>query len=506
MRQHSLVIIGIIIVSMLVGCGGNPNDLPTQELVGSKSATQIPVEPLSSTTTTSPTTHIAPVRTSTSIPASVLSPAEARETRSRTRAQHQSSSMFETAATRLGIEARILRKALGGPPPDVPTASKILGINQQTLREALGLPPRGRGPGRRNGISGANVTPVPLQPSTNPISVVPPTIPRADGTAVSLQPSATPRSAVPIPTPESGATSASRAVNQQYLMSFSSCETTIPDCKDPRNHEVYLAQSDDGVSWSLVPDWNVYPGSVPDVIRKGDTLYIYDRQYLTRYNLSSNIQDYHQKGPGGADRSKVVTVDGLGDAGYVDPSLIIDDQGRLVLFFMHGILGADPAQCPPGEATCLKRFDSATEVEGSDGKRFILDDGNRVTVAIGSGSYMGASDPDIFFDGSRYILYISHGTGTSVWTSPNLRGDYTHIGDLSDREGGVPAGHFDKESGQYWTYAHVNQGGVTVIRRAVHSELTQMVPTAKWGEVISAGTLGLSMTRDTGSPGFAVNE
>ena len=263
------------------------------------------------------------------------------------------------------------------PPPDVPGASRKLGISPRVLREALGLPPKGRGPGagRREGMPSPGATPMQPQPMATPVAPSP----------------------VPQPTPAATATSTpertpakSRVVTGKYLMSFSSCETATPGCQDPRNHEVYLAQSDDGVSWSLVPGWEVYPGSVPDVIRRGSTLYVYDRQYVTKYDLATDAQQVHWRGPGGADPAKQVTVEGLGQAGYVDPSLILDDQGRLVLFFMHGIIGADPAHCPPGEATCLKHFDSAPEVEGSDGKRFLFDEGHRLTIAVGGGDYRGA--------------------------------------------------------------------------------------------------------------------
>ena len=296
------------------------------------------------------------------------------------------------------------------------------------------------------------------------------------------------------------------AVFGRYLMSISSCDTAVLDCHSPQNHEVYLAESEDGLAWSLVPEWEPYPGSVPDVIRRGDKLYIYDRQYLTKYDLVSNTQDKHIPGAMGQDPSKQVTVEGLGDAGYVDPSLIIDDAGRLVIFFMHGLRGADPAQCLPEETTCVKHFGSATEVDGSDGERFKLDNGQRASITVGDGSHLGASDPDIFFDGDQYVLYISHGTAISVWTSRSLTGDYSHVGDLSVTEGGVPAGYYHKNTRKYWTFGHVTQDGVTIIRRANHSDLTSRLSEQKWVEVISAPILGLPSTWDTGSPGFTVND
>ena len=187
-------------------------------------------------------------------------------------------------------------------------------------------------------------------------------------------------------------------------MSLSGCDTAVLDCHLPQNHEVYLAESENGLTWSLVSEWEPYPGSVPDVIRRGDKLYVYDRQYLTRYDMVSNTQDTHTPGFMGEDNSKRVTVEGLDDSGYVDPSLIIDDEGRIVLFFMHGLRGSDPAQCLPEESSCVKHFGSATEVEGSDGQLFKLDDGYRTSITVGDGRHLGASDPDIFFDGKRYVL------------------------------------------------------------------------------------------------------
>lgn len=64
-------------------------------------------------------------------------------------------------------------------------------------------------------------------------------------------------------------------INGKYLMAFHACDTAADNCRDPRNHRVYLAQSDDGTQWSIVPGWTPHGGSVPDVIRRGETLYIY---------------------------------------------------------------------------------------------------------------------------------------------------------------------------------------------------------------------------------------
>lgn len=286
------------------------------------------------------------------------------------------------------------------------------------------------------------------------------------------------------------------SVTGAYLMVFHACNTAATNCMDPRNHSVYLAQSTDGAAWTRVAGWAPIPGSVPDVIRRGNVLYVYTaRNEVTRYHLDTGVQE-----PPAA-----VSISGV-PSGFVDPSLILDDQRRLALFFLYGRPGSDPAACPPGQPSCENRFGSATEVAGSDGTQFTLDAGDRAGVALSStGALRSASDPDIFSDGRQFVLYISHGPSISVWTSPDLRGSYGRIGDLAISTGGIPSGHFDAASMRYWTYSHVNQGGVAVIRRAVHSDLSKILGEGDWTTVISGQAVGLAATTNVESPGFAVN-
>ncbi|HIP97047.1 MAG TPA: hypothetical protein EYH32_07515, partial [Anaerolineae bacterium] len=290
------------------------------------------------------------------------------------------------------------------------------------------------------------------------------------------------------------------AVTAPYLMALLACDTATSDCYDPSHHLVYLAQSDDGLHWSLIPNWQPYQGSVPDVIRRGDTLYIYTPGRLARYHLDTNTLD---------PPTPVDIADLPG--GFVDPSLFIDEQGRLVLFFLYGQPGSDPAGCAPGETTCVRQIGSATEVDGSDGAAFTLDAGQRVSMTVDPQSAIKtASDPDIFFDGEQYVLYLSHGASTSVWVSDELRGAYAQAtslpqGLLTLGTGGVPAGYFDPLSGQYWTFAHINRNGLLVIRRAVHGDLSRQLGESDFVTVISGESLGLGMTYSVGSPSFAVN-
>ena len=117
-----------------------------------------------------------------------------------------------------------------------------------------------------------------------------------------------------------------------------------------------------------------------------------------------------------------------------------------------------------------------------------------------------ASDQDVFFNGEEWIMYISQGQNTSSWASPELRGSYSKVGVISDNQGGVPTGHFDSKTGQYWTYTFMKIGGMGVIRRAAHSHLSQPVASSEWSEVITPQITGLSPSHHFESPGFAVNE
>lgn len=286
-------------------------------------------------------------------------------------------------------------------------------------------------------------------------------------------------------------------------MAFHACASG--ECASgPGSHKVYLAQSDDGGSWSLVPGWTPFQGSVPDVIRRGGTLYIYTPGKLARYNLET----------GAVDGPLDVKIQGL-DQGIVDPSLILDDQGRLVLFFLYGRIGGDPAGCPAGQDSCEQRFGSATEVEGSDGTLFALDNGDRVTVTVSRSSdstYKSASDPDIFFDGRQYVLYLSHGQSTSVWIAAGLRDRYTSVSILpqallTDRSCGIASGHFDIASSHYWLFCHRSSPGAgTMIYSARHSDFSRQLGQDDLKAAISGESIGLGPGFNVESPGFAVNQ
>jgi hypothetical protein len=204
-------------------------------------------------------------------------------------------------------------------------------------------------------------------------------------------------------------------------MTFHACDAFALDCNDPRNHHVYLAESNDGLTWDPVTGWQPFPGSVPDVIRRDDTVYIFTGPSVVRLHLQSGMVDAPTT------ISMRTAAGEPADVLPTDVSLIVDEQGRLVLFFLYGTMGSDPAMCAPGEATCTKRIGSATEVEGTDDAEFILDDGERLSVSVGSGTpFQSVSDPDISTDGRDMYLLLSHGSWMTAWSSPDLRDSTSH--------------------------------------------------------------------------------
>jgi len=144
-------------------------------------------------------------------------------------------------------------------------------------------------------------------------------------------------------------------------------------------------------------------------------------------------------------------------------------------------------------------------VAGSDGTQFVVEPGDRVQLTTDDAST--ATDPDIFYDGSRYVLYISRGLNIQVFTSSTLHGSYTPVAQLPNNgyltsAGGVGSGYFDPATGRYWTYVHDSQGNIL---RAVHASLDTYLTSGDFTPVLSGSNIGLGASYHVESPGFAVN-
>jgi len=282
-------------------------------------------------------------------------------------------------------------------------------------------------------------------------------------------------------------------------MAFLACNSSTANCNDPRNHQTFLAQSNDGVTWTLVSGVPSFSGSVPDVIRRGDTLYTFSPGMVARYHFNTGKIDLLQP--------VTMTTSNNSNELFVDPSITIDTNGNLVLFYLLGQIGSDPAHCPPGESSCTKVIHSATEVAGSDGTRFTVDSGDRADISI-NGSET-ASDPAIFKDPNGYTLLISRGQSVEAMTSSDMRGTFKDIptlpgGMLIDNLGGVPDGYYDSASGQYWIYITSGTSN-SIIRRAMSNNITYPLPEDQFSMVLSGSSIGLGSSFMVASPGITPN-
>lgn len=308
--------------------------------------------------------------------------------------------------------------------------------------------------------------------------------------------------------PERAHADATSLASAKYLMAFHSCDTTTGTsyCSgNPSHHYTQLAGSDDSISWKAISGWTPWQGSVPDIIRRGNTLYV--------YNASSTIHKIDVASGAQTSASISIRTAAGANVSFVDPSPILDSSGKIVLFYLNstGMTG-DPASCS-SFANCVKTFSSATEITGSDGAQFIQDDGDRVKITLtGIAPALAASDPDIFQGPSGYVLLVSQGSNVLAFQSATLQGSYTAIPGLTDATliagaGGVPAGHYDESSGEYWLFVHKSASPTapTVIKRAKTSSLGSALNAAHFSDALTGSGLALGSSISVESPGFMKN-
>ncbi len=286
----------------------------------------------------------------------------------------------------------------------------------------------------------------------------------------------------------------SQPFTKKYIMSFFTCST---NCQGTQQHLVHLAESDDGRTWTPVPNFVPYVGSVPDVVIRENKLYVYTPGFVKRYDITTDKWDPNPVPVSIVDSNNNVV-------NFVDPSAVVDSSGKIVLFFLNstGIMG-DPARCQ--SYPCTKYFDSAVEVEGSDGTRFVLQNGHRLTMQLNNNE--SAADPDVFFDGTNYYMYIANNGAVAVAKSNALHGSYSLLTSLPNgiltTEGSVPCGYYDAENNEYWTFVHKPENGTKYIKRAVHSDFSTQL--TSFEVVLSGSIIGEDSLTTTESPGITLN-
>lgn len=314
-----------------------------------------------------------------------------------------------------------------------------------------------------------------------------------------------------------------RSAGKKYLLSYLYCDTGIytrAGCSNPAYHLVKLAESsDDGATWSDMAGTSsiAMTGSVPDVVRRENTIYLFTlgsyRTYdTTTSTLGTQVRNFSVIDSTGA-AINYYTTD-------TSPILYYDSATssyKIVIFYLVNPMTntGEPGACATSSA-CTVDFGSAMESgTDADGDLIFTEvSGPRATITVDpTSSYPFATDPDIFQgSGGTYYLYISRGSsGVQVLQSSTLGGTFTNVAGLTDGIlvnglGGVASGYYDGTN--YWTFlSGTNSGtGDGVILRATHSSLSTELTSADFTSEISGSSLGLGASGvDISSPGIARN-
>jgi len=286
-----------------------------------------------------------------------------------------------------------------------------------------------------------------------------------------------------------GGCDTSGITTSSYMIAFHACTS---NCGNPQNHTIYLAGSNDGVTWSLISAFAGRAGSVPDLVFFNRYLYLFHAAGAESWVKMNACFEVVETG-------SVALVSAEDTAGYVDPSLVAAGLD-LTLFYLPGIFGADPAGCT--SYPCTKKIHSAT-ADDTTLTSFTQVTGDRVALTIASGVL---SDPDIVAksDGT-YALYVSAGPSTYVFTSPTVDGTFTSPDGstpraISNNSGGVPSA-LQAPYGQIWLYVTKNQSGVEVLRRGVSADGITPISDAQFATVIDHSiSAGFTSATSVSSP------
>lgn len=296
-----------------------------------------------------------------------------------------------------------------------------------------------------------------------------------------------------------GYAGAANMFTNNYLLTFHACP--LAQASNPENHYTYLAGSDNGSRWRIPTNYTAFKGSVPDVVRRSQTIFVYNPGTLHKYDMDTGLWSF----------TNVLVQHSSGeDENFVDPSPILDNQGRIVLFYLVGNTnGYDPAGLPPGATNATKIFRSATEVYGSDGARFIVDSGDRAHVEISTG--LTSSDPDIVYTPGKYLLLTAFCNSIKAMQCEDLRGSYSNVPDLIGEamlvlNVGIPAGHYIPDTGDYWFFGGNMVGSRYGIFRGVTNSLNQTMLASDFSIVVDpTNYAGFGTNYLAASPGVAEN-
>ncbi|MBU6244158.1 MAG: hypothetical protein KGP12_02980 [Actinomycetales bacterium] len=266
-----------------------------------------------------------------------------------------------------------------------------------------------------------------------------------------------------------------------YVMAFHTCNG---DCDNPTNHLIHLAQSPDGASWTELGGWQPYTGSVPDAFRRGNTIYVIGHG-VSKVDVTSGVVSAHALDIKKADGSKAMARD-TSFAGQLA-------DGRLVIVYVPSMQDVAGATEIPVMA--------AVEDPGSDGRAFTTT-GQAISIPLASLGVGEPTDPDVFFNGSTWVLYVSVGANVISYTGSAPGGPFTlgTASQVSSNSGGVASGI--SADGAVWTYVNQGNRNQVSIRRAVTATGTTLIPDSAFSIVLSGSQM---RTATAESPGIAAN-
>jgi hypothetical protein len=276
----------------------------------------------------------------------------------------------------------------------------------------------------------------------------------------------------------------SNITNKKYIMAFNAYDSEISG-NDPQYHKIYFAGSDDGINWELIDAFpNGHSGSVPEIVFFNNFLYLFHTSGTDKHNFDIINSCFNI-----IDQGEYSVVDNTGNIYLtVDPSLIVEND-ELVLFYLPGVMGMDPASCG-NQSSCEKEIDSA-ETNADAFPVFTKVDGYRSKETVGS-EIMSYSDPEILkLDNGTYILYVSIGQSVAVYTSDSLNDIFKNAGNtgtlnlISNNAGGVPSA-IQADNGEIWLYVHKTINGNSVIRRCISKDGITAVNESECNTVIDS--------------------
>jgi len=332
-----------------------------------------------------------------------------------------------------------------------------------------------------------------------------------------------------------GESTPSSSITGEYLLAFNICDggSSSSNCVDPADFETFLVQSDDGVSWRPIVGFTPLPLDCPDPIRRGDTLYIFGQSMdgaptpkVCKYHFDTDTWDPPIELRINNSRPPYEEFGEFGRERFVESSVILDEQGRIVIFYRlfyragHGMKDGD-----------IEYIRSATEVVGSDGAEFTVDGSDRFTIDVHPGTreqINNVGNPDVFRGPDGYYLLLGFSGphqdplpeiqwGNMLLFSEDLRGAFSLVDKpqqgfiMTNTSGLQSAGHFDAKTGKYWIYGLVDAErysypGFGSVGRAVVAGLEQRIPDSKFRTVLNPLSVPGLVTIGASEPGFTVNE